>query len=269
VDPFRQGVPVRSGLDTVQIDADHGTCSLVFRGHTPIPANIALKDLQLAAGLGLPDRPLPKLEPRKPHRRSPSVNETFALDPLILQSFIEPKALPFQEGSSLLATAQNSPEPAQDKGDVGQTFVPDERFLQALGQQQALPFHNGSPIPKASLPKPDRTDDSFSPSLAMAGLAMPASKASPPSVVTPAAEQIASTFMLSDEMLAQLTESPATPFAGGIPLPPRDDPPDALAGLPFKPAPANAHASGKLGVLFLAAMEDAMRAGETHLRIFT
>lgn len=259
VDPFRQGVAIRSGLDTIQIDADRGTCSLVFRGHTPLPIDVALEDLQFVAGIGLPGRPIPNLEPQKPNPPSASFNDTFALDPSILQAFIEPKALPFQEGSSSLSTPPSSPEPAQYKGDAGQTFVPDEQFLQALSQLEALPFRHGAPVrelPKLQSPdKPPHVSSQVIPPPA----AVPA--------VTPLAEQIASTFMLSDEMLAQLVESPTTPFTGGIPLPPRDDPPDALAGLPFKPAPANTQASGKLGTCFLAAMEDAMRAGETHLRM--
>lgn len=233
VDPFRQGVALRSRLDTVQIDADHGTCSLVFRGHTPIPASIALEELQFVAGLGLPDRSIPKLEPRMPERCSASMNETFAINASILDSVVKPRALPFHDGMSSLATARTLSAHAQDKRDAGQTFVVDAPILQSLSQQ-ALPFQNGQAIRRDCLPVVEPRHEAH--------------------VLGPVVEQVVSTFMLSDELLAQITKRPTTPFAGGIALPPRDDPQDALAGLPFKPAPANANASGKLGAIFLSAM---------------
>lgn len=254
VDPFRQGTTVRSGLDTIQIDADRGTCSLIFRGHIPLSANIALEDLHFVAGLGLPDRPIPKLEKQTP----PAANETFALDPTILQRFLEEEALPFQEGPSAMVAAPAACERRPSKADAGLTFAPDEDFLRALAQQQALPFQNGSVNAKPPLPKGD-------PIVAIAAPLTRKPDVAGSPVAPTAAEQIATTFLLSEELLAQLATSPTTPFAGAEPLPERDEPLDTLAGLPFQPGLAKEHISGSLGACFLAAMEEARRAGERDI----
>ena len=72
--------------------------------------------------------------------------------------------------------------------------------------------------------------------------------------------------MLPDEMSAKLAEEPATPFVGGDPLPPREEPLDALAALPFQPAAPDESAPGKLGSFFLAAMDEALRTrGQTKI----
>ncbi len=303
MDPFRLGVPLRIGLDTLQIDVDHGLCALVFRGHLPLPTNVALEDLQFVAALGLSDRPLPKLEPRwtpqapvaGPVQSPPSVAETFVFDEARLQAFAAKEPLPFHAASSRFPSSMLPPKPASSAphphGSSGDTFMLDESTLRAHADEDALPFHESavqrveqekalpfresssvSRSPSANLQPPD--EPSYLPASSL-GLDAPLAKVqSLPSTSARPAQDAGSTFMLTDEMLAQLEGSTATPFAGGEPLPEREETLDVLAALPFQPATADggvalSNTTTKnlsLGALFLAAMDVARQTGQPNGR---
>ncbi len=320
-EPLRRGVPVRVGLDSIQIDVDQGWCALVFRGHTPLPANMALDDLQFVAGLGLPDRPLPKLEPRissppetfvfdeamleaaakapLPFQQPPSPPETSVFDEAMLEAAAK-DPLPFQQPSSPLPPSAPQPKPPNrtpdphgsssdtfpldesklvaianagalpfrensPKGPVqstAETFVFDESLLDAAANKKALPFEEVSP----ARPPSDKPPPIESPSVPDPQVSKPSTPLLAATVPAAPVFEVAQTFMLPDEMSAKLAEEPATPFVGGDPLPPREEPLDALAALPFQPAAPDESTPGKLGSFFLAAMDEALRTrGQTKI----
>jgi hypothetical protein len=161
VEPFCQGVPVRIGLDTIQVDVDRGLCALVFRGHTALPTNVALQDLQFVAGLGLPDRPVPKLEPRSipiPSMGDASIAETSfidtsKIDPSLLSGLFDPpQVLPFREGRLSLATPSPAAQVPDVRDDAGQTSMLDQRLIETLNQRDSLPFHETSSASRSSVP---------------------------------------------------------------------------------------------------------------------
>lgn len=77
---------VSLALDTIQIDGDAGTASLLFRGQWPVPGDAALAGLSAVATLALPDGsiherrapPLPEKAP--PPRRAAAAPGTVMLD---------------------------------------------------------------------------------------------------------------------------------------------------------------------------------------------
>jgi len=289
VDPFRQGVPLRVGLDTIQIDVDQGTCALVFRGHTPLPADVALEDLQFVAGLGFPDRPMPNLQPRlvplPAVEDDASILVTSFIDADVIDAsvlsglFDPPPALPFRAGTSSLATPspqhRASERTPETRDDAGQTFMLDQRLIDTLTQRDTLPFHerlsvSRTPAQNVSIPeKPVHFVDSAP--AAIAPIAQIAQKNGMPlrreekSVAGPEVDvlgvDVGSTFFLSAEMLEKLTGVSATPFVGGEPAPERDEPVGVLTGLPFQPVVVENDEvpAGRLGAIFLAAMEESMR----------
>lgn len=284
MDPFRQGVPIRSGLDTVQLDVDQGTCSLVFRGHTPLPVDVALDDLQFVAGLGLPGRPVPNLAPSwdsgvelPPVEDEAAILTTSFIDSSLISALFESSgALPFRGGESSLGASPSPLGPREDNHDAGQTFMLDAQLLeQTLKSQQALPFHERSSVSRPNVPnvvpleKPRQIEE---PALVLPapitqsssvfaqneGLPLPREEKSAEAPTMDAG----STFFLSTEMLEALEGKEATPFVGGEPLPEREEPVDVRLGLPFFRVEETAEterASKTLGAFFLAALDEARK----------
>ncbi|HRI63889.1 MAG TPA: DUF2169 domain-containing protein [Polyangium sp.] len=278
VGPFREGTTVRSGLDTIQIDVDQGTCALVFRGHAPIPANFNLGDLQFVAGIGLPGRPLPNLEATwnllgngendlPPVEEDPSILVTSFVDVSMISALVpspKPSALPFRKGPSTLALALTPPPPRHEQPDAGQTLLFDERLLDTIHPENALPFHERSS--ESRPPAPNHVPPEKPAELPIAPLILPSAIApnaqgngfSLPSVSSMQAGSeldAGSTFFLSEDMLAALEGKDATPFVGGEPLPEREEPVDTRAGLPFRGLDEEPGEILGLGGHFLAALQ--------------
>lgn len=269
VEPLVHGAAVPMGMDTIQIDVDRGTCALVFRGRVDLPTDIRLEDLEFVAGLGLPGRSVPKLEPR--HRfggtscdvpvMQEDAGSTSFVDMSKLSNLLEGSSpLPFQAGMSDLATTSSASLSREARDDAGQTCALDVRLLEMLVQEKPLPFHahasSSSRVARQNIEmgKPAQIED--------IGYVEP----TPIAQVTqinglPLTKgegwdhaDAGSTCFLSEEMLAEVAAQVATPFVGGEEQPEREEAVDIWAGLPFQPAGGEEQATGSLGAIFLRVM---------------
>jgi len=159
-DVLRMGLPLRIGLDSIQIDADRGTCALVFRGYVPLPPGHALEELWFVAGVGLPGRPLPRFDTLTTARARPTsslppppsserrVASTTNLDPAMVQSALSRGALPFQvkRPSSMPPPSSHRPATGLDEFNVAETHMLSEDLLARISSP-ALPFSGGAPAP--------------------------------------------------------------------------------------------------------------------------
>lgn len=160
IESLRSGAAVQVRLDTVQIDADHGWCALLFRGHVPVPAHVPLSELQFVAGLALPDQPMPKLEPHAlagsvlstshPTQQLPSFGDTMVLDVEQLPPLPHEVLRPTDHGlsrfpSSIPPSAPPSSIPPHA------TLPPDETNVRTAAPS-SLPFRPSSSEPTISLP---------------------------------------------------------------------------------------------------------------------
>lgn len=283
-DSFRQGVVVRSGLDTVQIDVDQGLCSLLFRGYAPLLSDISFEGLQFVAGIGLPDRPMPELHPRwgdEPEAQLPPVIEdpailvTSFVDASIVSAMLAPMAgLPFRAGDSALAMPSEAPGPREEHSTAGQTFLFDAGLLDTLAPGKSLPFHESSsesrePIAQdRAMTKPAEIEPigyiepiKPAPITQSDGLPLSMEKNSVRGVELDAG----STFFLSEEMLAALEGKEATPFVGGEPAPEREEEVDVLAGLPFaRIGEEKTDLESTLGSIFLALIAEVEHVDQPH-----
>lgn len=154
IEPFRVGAFVQMGLDSIQIDADHGFCALVFRGHVLLPTHVPFDELQFVTALGLPDKPMPKLEPRTrkstppappPPGHSPSLGDTMALDPAMLQALAPEPPLHPDDGPSRFPSSippSAPPSSTSHRASAGKTFLLDETMLGAAAHREVMPFHH-------------------------------------------------------------------------------------------------------------------------------
>lgn len=220
-EPFRQGQRVRVGLDTIEIHSDLGTCSLVFRGYVPLPPGESLESIQIAAGIGLPDRPPPKLEPLGVAART------------------------VQRPSSM-------PPPPSSRDHAAETMRLDQAMLARIAQQKVMPFESDPPSRPISQPPPPSL-------LRPLPQPQPLPQPHPVSATIPDVDvtDVEGTFMLSEAHRAQLVDKPVMPFAGGLPAPERLDSSTLPKVLPFEPAAAE---PATLGAFFLAAMAAAQHA---------
>lgn len=247
--PYSRGAPLQMNLDSIQIDADHGWCALVFRGHVAVPAGIRLDELQFVAGLGLPGKPIPTLTPPRPpvphislaatavfdthdmpmpHGSMPptvvldvhdlpathtSGTETAVLDTARLQAAAAHAPLPFDDHPSRFPSSipPSAPPPssARRRDPLMETMQLDASAISAALHRQPLPFHRESPE------SPPATPDAA------------------PIQPTPVPEKLA--------------DSPATP-------------PIQSVAAPEPVAPAAPNPPQTLGESFLAAMKDAAPA---------
>lgn|GEM_PF-4838500 len=155
IGPLCFGAPVQMGLDSIQIDADHGYCALVFRGHIPVPPHVPLDDLQFVAALGLPDKTVPKLEPRTrkstlpapplPPGHSPSLGDTMVLDPAMWQALAPEPPLPMDDGPSRFPSSippSAVPNSAFGHGLARTTLPLAETTLETGAHRDVMPFHH-------------------------------------------------------------------------------------------------------------------------------
>lgn len=171
---MRSGLPIRIGLDSIQVDADRGTCALVFRGYVPLPDPGALGDMRIVAGVGLPHRPLPRFDasapapPPAPPERPPEHSEeehsavvsTLELDPAMVAQIAARAATPFRKGPPLsLAPATiytpPPPPPSEEDDECVQTRTLDPPSLERIRAREVIPFKRAPDAGGEPLPPPD------------------------------------------------------------------------------------------------------------------
>ncbi len=106
-------MPVQLVADLLRIDTDAGTCTVVWRGHVPVPSEAALSGMGVMAGVETPSEPIvwpasfPAAEPEPPppaHDTSPSVGvekKDYSRTSVIDATPHGP-ALPFRPGAAKL-----------------------------------------------------------------------------------------------------------------------------------------------------------------------
>ena len=283
---LRSGQPMRIGLDSIQVDADRGTCSLVFRGYAPLPEPCALEALRVVAGVGMPDRPLPQLEdlaaaprppapiqattsPPPPGDDDDAAARTMAIDMSLIEEITRREAMPFRKASSVppapMQAVTFSPPPADDDEVGAQTLMISAAMSKQLAAQDPIPFRAGPavlPIPPRPAPLP------------------PSGAAGPVTLAPPPIDEIRARESMPFRKASSVPPAPAP--ASSVP-PPREDDEDAgertlrlnaamideitarpatpFENTPAKPSPARPSSEneplpppGKLGAAFLAAM---------------
>ena len=256
-------MPVQLVADLLRIDTDAGTCTVVWRGHVPVPSEAALSGMGVMAGVETPSEPIvwppsfPAAEPEPPppaHDTSPSVGvekKDYSRTSVIDATPHGP-ALPFRPGAAKLPPrpAPRAPAPPPPPSAPGRTTATVE-IAPPEDAPQTLPFQRNF-VPSGAGPGSSR-GVGVGPA---AGLPFPPRPAAvpgpPPSVVELGAKEIEDvTYELVREPDRTAPAAPASRPAAPVVPPPITNlvdsgPPPTTQpiGLP-RPRPAAAPAPAK------------------------
>ncbi len=222
------GQPLDLAADTLKIDGDAQTVSIVWRASLPLPADASLHDAHVVAGVELPGFPMPS--PRSVGRRASSTGVPVTSTPGTL-------ALTPEDAQRLLASAPRPPafsvrSPAATLLSPGGD--PARRGLDPPTRELPIPVIDAPPEPHLR-PPPEEATRQMSVARILADEAThesdPARSSGSPGSAAPSVPQSTSTLALTPEQASAMLASvgrhvtPGAPGGFPAPLPPPLTPP--------------------------------------------